>query len=195
MPSTSINAKLFLDNPRVIKALGAKNATILRRTGGYTKRVMRNSMKKAPKTKVVIKAVDDDGREIFIDEKGRMHTADGRFLPKSHASKIVRKQRLGRSSRRGKPPNYIKGGLRNNIEFSFDPTRQTVVTGPSAFRSKTKPGGGMTTPELLNEGGFAKLATPGGTEKTDFEPHPFTPPAFDAGITFYKKLVAETPLK
>lgn len=199
---TNVNFKMFFDRQGVAKRVDRKQRTVLVRTGGYTRTVMRNSMKKAGKDKsAVIRVVDDDGNEVFIDDKGRVRNGNGRYLPKAHAARVraraakaqTKAQRVSGGSKPGQPPRYRKGDLRK-IYFGYDDRRKSVVTGPTVYRTKTRPAGGKTTAELINEGGAAQIATPAGVTKATFQPRPFTPPAFDAGQKKYLELTASTPL-
>lgn len=191
----NVKQSMFLDRSKVFKALDRKRQVVLLRTGGYTRKIMRNSMKRAPKARGVVRALDDDGRTVYIEPNGRMHDDRGRFLPVSHAKKIVRRQRNATSSPVGRPPNYRKGTLRNKIGFGFDEQRQSVVVGTEDFQTKTHPAGGKTTAELINEGGAARITTPAGVTRATYAPRPFTPPAEAAGALFFNDLIETTPLR
>lgn len=190
-----VKTSMFLDRSKVFKALDRKRQVVLLRTGGYTRKIMRNSMKRAPRAKGVVRAIDEDGRTVYIEPNGRMHDDRGRFLPVSHARKIVRRQRNASSSRPGTPPNYRKGTLRHKIAFGFDEKSQSVIVGTERFATKTRPAGGKTTAELINEGGAANITTPAGVTRASYAPRPFTPPAEAAGVVFFNQLIESTPLK
>lgn len=192
-----VDVTMFIDKSTVFQALDRKRRTVLARTGGYTRTSMRNSMKRAPKKKRIQRAVDEDGREILFDRRGRMHTADGRFLPREHAAKIIKRQRTTTSSREGQPPYYREGSLRRLIYFGYDPNEQSIVTGPTLFKpSKVRPAHGKTTPELINEGGFANVLKPGGGNiRTEYKPRPFTPPAAAKGSKFFHEQIEKSPFK
>lgn len=64
----------------------------------------------------------------------------------------LRAKRGIRSSKPGTPPNYITGALRDNILFSYDPKRQSLVVGPRKLNSKSL-GASSPIPQVLNEGG------------------------------------------
>lgn len=148
----SVNTSMFLDRSKVFKALDRKRQVVLLRTGGYTRTIMRNSMKRA-------------------------------------------KKGPGGGSKPGQPPRYRIGTLRNKIAFGFDPRTESVVVGTENFRTKTKPAGGKTTAELINEGGTARITTPAGVTRASYAPRPFTPPAEAAGAVFFNDLIESTPLK
>lgn len=53
----------------------------------------------------------------------------------------------------GEPPRTHEGAIRRLLFFAYEPGGHTVVIGPALFRAKSKAGGGMTVPELLERGG------------------------------------------
>lgn len=64
----------------------------------------------------------------------------------------LRKKRGIRSSKPGSPPNYITGALRDNILFSYDPKKRSLVLGPRHLNGKSL-AASSTIPQVLNEGG------------------------------------------
>lgn len=190
-----VDFSMFLDRSNVFERLDRRNKTLLLRTGGFTRTAMKNQMKRAPKKKTIQRAIDDDGAEVLIDNAGRMHRRDGTYLPASHADKIVQAQRVHNNSKPGEPPYAREGSLKRLIYFGFDPAGPSVVVGPMRFATRTRPGGGKSVPELLNEGGVAKLAMPGGeTVSATFKPRPFTPRPLAAGAEFLARETEKVPL-
>lgn len=201
----AVSKSMFLDRSKVFKALDKKRRVVLLRTGGYTRKIMRNSMKRAKKDKAgaEVRTVTDDGREVTIDYRGRVKDVRGRFLPRAEAARVraraaassTKSQAPSGGSRPGEPPRYRVGTLRNKIHFGYDPQTQSVIVGPELFATKTTPVAGKTTPELLNEGGGARITTPLGVTAASYAPRPFTPPAEAAGVKFFHELIESTPLK
>lgn len=101
----------------------------------------------------------------------------------------------GKPSKPGKPPKARRKNplLRKLIAFGLD-SNDTVVVGPLASKSSTT----VNVPELLNEGGTARIVLPGGERvRARYMPRPFaTPdsPAGSAGQNKFEELIEETPL-
>ncbi len=143
---------LKLDRSKVIQRHDRRNRTLLMRTGGYSRALMRNQMKRAPK-------------------------------------------KFPSNSKPGEAPRTREGSLKRNISFAFDSAGPSVVTGPDTFATKTKPRGGKTGAEMLNEGGFASLTKPGGEKvAATFKPRPFTVKPLEGGAEFLATQTAKTPL-
>lgn len=143
---------LKLDRSKVLERHDRRGRTLLMRTGGYSRALMRNQMKRAPK---------------------------------KHPS----------NSKPGEAPRTREGSLKRNISFAFDSGGPSVVTGPDSFATRTKPRGGKTGAELLNEGGFASLAKPKGEKvAAAFKPRPFTVKPLEGGAEFMAQQTAKIPL-
>lgn len=106
------------------------------------------------------------------------------------------------ASKPGQPPHSHRdiggntGALRRLIEFGYDTEKKELVVGPHRIDSPTKPLGGKTVPQLLNEGGEAfvyKLG--GGSVLAHFEARPFVEPALKKTITKLAELIRTIPLK
>lgn len=67
-------------------------------------------------------------------------------------NKSLRQKRGIRSSKPGEPPRYITGALRDNVLFSYDPKKRSLVVGPRRLNDKSF-GASSPIPQVLNEGG------------------------------------------
>jgi hypothetical protein len=96
----------------------------------------------------------------------------------------------------GKPPHARRNNpqLREKTFFGYETSTDTLVVGPTIYRSKTKPASGKTVPQLLNEGGRADVVTPRGVVKADYRPRPFVAPAQEIGNEKFAELLEKTPL-
>jgi hypothetical protein len=73
----------------------------------------------------------------------------------------------------GSPPYSHVGLLRKFILFAYDPTRNSVVIGPTLIRA------GSEAPRLLEYGGEAVRRTKIKTRRLRYRPRPFMRPAFE----------------
>ncbi|MCP4228869.1 MAG: hypothetical protein GY771_01805 [bacterium] len=114
-----------------------------------------------------------------------------------------KKKNRKRGDGEGKPPRYRQGDLRREISFGYDDKSQSVVTGPRRL-----PGSKVVTPELLNEGGTAKITLPALVEDgvwkgpgkevvADYGPRPYATadaPAFAEGEKVFLELTENLSL-
>jgi hypothetical protein len=77
------------------------------------------------------------------------------------------------TSRPGEPPHSHVGLLKRFILFAFDPSRKSVVIGPTLLRSTSK------APRLLEHGGETVIETNNGPRPARYRPRPFMGPAFE----------------
>jgi hypothetical protein len=115
-------------------------------------------------TKAVMGAVDRATRKVLSKFGAFVRTA---------AKHSIRKRKA--VSQPGSPPSSHAGHLRRLIFFGYDPTRKSVVIGPTPFRSEAE------APPLLEYGGRAVRANRKGKKVVaTYRPRPFMGPAFEA---------------
>ena len=147
--------------------------------------------------------------QTFLDRRPVINALDRKYrtvMARLGGFARTTMQRLMRNrkgaSKPGQPPHSHKdyagnaGKLRSLIEFGYDTEKKELVVGPHKITSSTRPQGGKTVPQLLNEGGEAfvyKLG--GGSVLKHFEPRPFVEPALKKTITKLADLIRTIPLK
>lgn len=95
----------------------------------------------------------------------------GAFV-RRRAKSSIRKRR--KPSDPGKPPSSHTGLLKKFILFAYEPSRRSVVIGPTLLRETAVP-----VPALLEYGGEIPRPTRrGGTRTAVYRPRPFMGPAF-----------------
>lgn len=154
-------------------------------------------------------------KEMFFDRQKVMDRLDAkrlRVLARTGATARKTMQRSMRyrgkkntPSRPGDPPKASKQNplLRKSIAFGFDKDQDTVVIGPLVRKKKNS----VKVPQLLNEGGTAKVVlpgyyengtyVPGETVQARYLPRPFATldsPAGREGIKVLRELTEKTPL-
>jgi len=67
-------------------------------------------------------------------------------------SASLRMKRGIRSSKPGEPPRYITGALRDNILFSYDAKKRSLIVGPRRLNGKSFEAS-TSIPQVLNDGG------------------------------------------
>lgn len=95
----------------------------------------------------------------------------GAFV-RTRAKTSIRKKKG--TSPPGSPPHSHVGLLRKFILFAYDPTRKSVVIGPTLIRAESQ------APRLLEHGGEAVRRTKTRTRRLRYRPRPFMGPAFEA---------------
>ena len=95
----------------------------------------------------------------------------GAFV-RTRAKTSIRKRKG--TSPPGSPPHSHVGLLRKFILFAYDPTRKSVVIGPTLIRAESQ------APRLLEHGGEAVRRTKTRTRRLRYRPRPFMQPAFAA---------------
>jgi len=114
------------------------------------------------------------------------------YKMKAFVGRKVTKTR--KRSKPGEPPLQRKGGIFKNIRYAIDPANpDALVIGPVGFKS-----GGVSVPQLLNEGGSSRVTLPGGeSEIGRWLPRPFatsdTKP-FQEGHELFLTLIKTTKL-
>lgn len=124
---------------------------------------------------------------IYVRRSGRIEEIDYRDATKAERRKARiatyywRKRRARRplmASTPGSPPRNQTGRLRDNIFFSLDVQRESVVIGPALISAV-----GEDVPEILEYGGLTTItAGPNEGHRRRIEPRPFMHPAFDANL-------------
>jgi len=118
---------------------------------------------------------------LFFDQKTVRSATDratrkvlskfGAFVRTAARSSIRRRKNV---SEPGQPPSSHVGTLRRLIFFGFDPTKRSVVVGPTPFGNKAE------APELLEYGGRARRKSRRGRiQAATYRPRPFMGPAFE----------------
>jgi hypothetical protein len=80
------------------------------------------------------------------------------------------------TSQPGSPPTNRTGLLKKMIFFGYEPTAQTVVIGPAAFKANP------TAPAALEHGGVSVVRTRKGQRTARYAPRPYMKPAYDAEL-------------
>ncbi len=121
-------------------------------------------------------------KQMFFDRKAVASAADratrkvlskfGAFV-RTTARHSIRKRKA--ISVPGQPPSSHVGLLRNMIYFGYDPSRRSVVIGPTPLH------GTAEAPPLLEYGGRARIkGRRGKSVSANYRARPFMGPAFEA---------------
>lgn len=115
---------------------------------------------------------------VFSKQERRVLSKFGAFVRRRSRSSI-RKSVKGAISEPGKAPRSHTGLLKQNIQFSADVNRRSVVIGPTALGKKE-----AVAPAALETGGFSDVTEPGKGagvrrhRRAWIRPRPFMEPAF-----------------
>ena len=158
---------VFFDGAKILEHMDAKQAKVLARTGAFAQRVMRNSIKKAPK-----------GKKTRQKAK-----ATGKY-PRYHAHKNSG-LRLILFSYDPIQGSVVVGPYKFGTPEAFSEFyrgRRTITTSDK------------TVPQLLNEGGVAKQTTEyrSGTvvnRQMNYRPRPFADDALEPATEKFKDLM------
>ncbi len=157
---------LFLDSPRVIRAISRTKRRIFAQSGAYVRTTARRSMKKARRMR--LSEMPAEMRERYQPKRDRQ----GRFK-KNAKKKRVRDRPLA-SSRPGEPPRTREGLIKKLLFFSWDPSTESVVIGPERR-------GTTAAPWVLEFGGVGKVRKWGARRRVwrrvKVAPRPFMRPA------------------
>lgn len=88
-----------------------------------------------------------------------------------------RKKDPNQASPPGRPPYAHQGGLREGIWYGYDEHRDSVVIGPTLFKSSRVRKGSMTTPALHEHGG--RRFNPRSGQDHVYPARPYMQPALD----------------
>lgn len=113
--------------------------------------------------KAVKKAVDRTTRRVF--------SRFGAFVRQT-AKRSIRKRK--KPSQPGSPPSSHTGLLKKFIWFGYDPSKRSVVSGPSRLTKNNR----GEAPSLLEYGGKTTVKRKGKRTKIRIRAHPFMGPAF-----------------
>lgn len=115
-------------------------------------------------------------RKLVIDKMSnatrRALSKVGAFVRKRAKTSIKRRKGI---SKPGSPPSSHAGQLKGLLFFGYDPSAQSVVVGPAAFRK-------AEAPNLLEFGGTIVRSTRKGKKKMVYRPRPFMAPALQKEI-------------
>lgn len=131
----------------------------------------------------------------YMDERTRRYlTRLGGFVRKT-ARRSMRRRKTGDPSPPGEPPRARTGLIRSLIFFSFDPSRRSVVVGPTRLNSRAGDGsvpelheyGGAVTRHLIvieDEQGKVRFRTDSDAPavRVRYPARPYMQPAFDEGL-------------
>jgi hypothetical protein len=113
-------------------------------------------------------------------EKRKALSKAGAFV-RQRARTSIRKRKA--ISQPGQPPSSHSGELRKLLFFAYDPSNDSVVVGPAAFKRSE-------APKLLEFGGIVKRPRPNGTVRTlRYRPRPFMAPALAAEMPKFADLL------
>ena len=113
-------------------------------------------------------------------------------------------------SQPGEYPSAHEGSLRRLVYFGYDEPTQSLVVGPTLFRSKVGVGIGTasTVPELVNYGGLVfrqttralhrkgkRVIVSGGVQKHFYRPRPFVGLTFPKAVAKLRENMASVPFK
>ena len=195
-----VKFEMFIDRRVVADRIGKKKLRVLGRTGGFTRKAMKRSMRKARKPRVKwVEVAGENGERLLVYRSGAVRTGSGRFVSREKAAAARQQARKSRKKRfdsggsaPGEPPRYRSKELRDKIFFGVDANEESLVVGPLRF------GGTGNVPQLLNEGGRVKHTLPGGeTAIANYLPRPYATddsPAYVEGLTFFEQALADEPL-
>jgi len=128
----------------------------------------------------------------FFDRPGVLRIIDrgtaaglskfGAYVRQTAQQSIRSPGKKGKPSKPGKPPKNRTGKLKDNIFFTYDPNRRSVVIGPTSFN-----GGGGKAPATLEYGGtFTRTRRyPSGritTRTYSIAARPYMTPAFEKNL-------------
>lgn len=149
----SVEFKMFIDRPEVLKRIDRKRSRVLAKTGGFGRQTMRRQMRPG-------------GKKRKQSQPGE--------APRRHANPLLYKL----------------------LFFGIDEEDDSLVIGPQLISSsrRVRADGGMTIPELLNEGGSATIRLGGVTRDAEYLPRPFTEPVRPTVEQFFVRQIEETPL-
>jgi hypothetical protein len=128
---------------------------------------------------------------LFFDRKAvtaRMDVATRKALSKAgafvrqHAKGSIRKRK--KTSEPSKPPNSHTGLLKNNIFFAYDPSKQSVVVGPTLMNAKSS----GVAPKMLEFGGEQTITTKAGDKIAVYKARPYMGPALRAELPKFPEL-------
>lgn len=188
----SVDFKMFIDRPKVMRAVAQKQRRVLAKTGAYARVAMKRSIRRAPSRKKprtwLVRGVP-----CLVPFKGKVTDArTSRPVPRhiaDEARAVVAKRQRARGA--GKPPRSRSGELKQHIYFGVDPKTESVVIGPMVFR-KQPAGlvGAKSIPELLNKGGGQRLKG----VLVKYAPHPFVEPILPIAEKKMAEEIERTPL-
>lgn len=128
----------------------------------------------------------------FFDRPGVLRIIDagtaaglskfGAYVRQTAQQSIRSPGKKGKPSKPGRPPKNRTGKLKDNIFFTYDQTRRSVVIGPISFN-----GGGGKAPAVLEYGGtfVRNLRFKGGRSKSvtvQIAARPYMTPAFEKNL-------------
>lgn len=185
-----ISFDMFIDRPKVLKAVSRKQRAVLSKAGAYTRTAMRRSIKPAPKRKKP-RTYLVRGVPCIVPFKGKVtDSRTGRPVPKvvaDEARLVAAKQK--NSAGAGKPPRSRAGELRQHIYFGLDPKTESVVIGPLKFGKQPDLVNAASVPDLLNKGGGQRIAG----KLVRYSPHPFAEPLLPLAERKLVELVKNEP--
>ncbi len=159
--------RFFFDREIVARRLDKAKRKVFSRTGGLTRKIARNSMKRVSKSKV--KRIAKLRAEL-AQLKRRKQSPYVQGRQKVLDSQIWALERSLHSPP-GKPPKVIQGNLKQHLYYSLDSQTDSVVIGPA------KLSGGNGAPEIQEFGGF--VTTRAGGRRAKVLPRPYMGPARD----------------
>jgi len=144
--------QLFFDKETVLRSVDTATRKVFGRFGAFVRNAARWSMRKKPP----MVAMGDQWVRFGGDWKPMSPSAPG-------------------------SPPYSRGGaLRKYLFFALEPSRKTVVIGPTLTKSS-----GVSVPEVLEYGGVSEVFDFAirKRRKIRIAPRPYMGPAFDKGKT------------
>lgn len=189
----SVDFKMFLDRPDVMKRINRYQRRVLAKAGGYARTAMRRTIR-PPKSGKKSRTVLVDRISVLVPVRGKV--VDAR-TQRPVATALAQKARLAmaakyKSEGAGQPPRRGPSDLlRKHIYFGLTPDNETVVIGPMLFSSQPQGlQGARTVPELLNKGG--SVVNRGMVSQ--YAPHPYVEGPAELAKRKLAELVASEPL-
>ena len=133
---SGVDFRFIADSQAVLAAMDRKERRVLGRTGGNGRRIMQNFLRS------VNRGADRKFKQALIDFRNRKLT-----------KKQLESARKATASTPPDPPRQHVGTLRRMVFYAVDRDGSSVVIGPLQFQSDSKPEGGKTGAQLLEEGG------------------------------------------
>lgn len=179
--SGPVRFEWFVDRALVTDRVDKKVLKVLAETGKEGRKVIRNSILPAKKSKKA-RTVTVDGRQYLVPFRGRiidLATSKPATIEQARLARNAMRSRLT-SEGEGKPPRSGKTGLlKKFILYGVNPETEAVVIGAMPFRSQPRFSGGIVSvPQLLEQGGGEYI----NNELVKYQPRPYVRPAHDKAL-------------
>lgn len=193
----NVRFDMFLDRKGVIDRVGKKKAKILNRVGGFSRTVMRRSIRaplrgKKARTVMVgeLACFVPLGRGKVLDAKTGQPVSTA-VAAQAHLALRgkIRSEGAGLPPRRG--PLDL---LRKHIYYSLDPETESVVIAPLVFSRQPPMSGAKNVPELLEFGGKEFFQAKGASWVGTYSPHPFVGPVMPLAQQKMEQEIEAVPL-